>query len=361
VPLASPELQLASGPTDAPVTPPPTSAEPSLSGEVVVAMRYLQLEGVSHPRLYLYRANGQFLRQLTREPGPVDDINPFFSPDGSVIIFTRVTAAERTCWSIEPLGSDLHQLKEPPAWYQTVEGRSGLVDSDSPTLSPSPSAPPETSDIISDKTDDNYSETHYRLPDRRGQFIRKEDLKKDTVTYSVVDSNGNTHVLDYSEDSSFVGAFDPDGNVHFLTKGNRTFVILYLHDSTINSFSIADLSDYSVTPLVSNIKSVDPKNLDEQVSGLSDVFSIPEGFLVTAFHKYESYGTENNYHTDHASYIEFFDNQFKHNISYSQPGAGMPYGFSWYRKDVTPHVRWLPVAIPEKGLVVPDPKDLSQQ
>ncbi len=35
------------------------------SSEIVIAIRYLQAEGTSHPHLYLYREDGKLLRQLT--------------------------------------------------------------------------------------------------------------------------------------------------------------------------------------------------------------------------------------------------------------------------------------------------------
>ena len=84
--------------------------------EVVVAMRYPQQTGTSHAHLYLYRADGKLLRQLTNDNGGQDG-NPVFSPDGSTIVFTReLPGGVKQCWSIEPRGGALHQIVAPD-WY----------------------------------------------------------------------------------------------------------------------------------------------------------------------------------------------------------------------------------------------------
>ena len=57
------------------------AANARAASEIVVAIRYLQAEGVSHSHLYLYRDNGKFLRQLTNDNSG-QDVDPIFAPDG---------------------------------------------------------------------------------------------------------------------------------------------------------------------------------------------------------------------------------------------------------------------------------------
>lgn len=56
--------------------------------EIVIAIRYLQAQGTSHSHLYLYRADGKLLRQLTSDNSGQDS-GPIFTPDGASIVFTR--------------------------------------------------------------------------------------------------------------------------------------------------------------------------------------------------------------------------------------------------------------------------------
>src|SRR3984893_18881760 len=77
------------------------------ASEIVIAIRYLQAEGVSHSHLYLYRDDGKFLRQLTNDKSG-QDIDPIFTPEGTNIVFTRQkTKSPLEFWSIEPLGGGL--------------------------------------------------------------------------------------------------------------------------------------------------------------------------------------------------------------------------------------------------------------
>ena len=89
--------------------------------EVVVAMRYFQQTGTSHAHLYLYRADGKLLRQLT-DDGKSQDSNPFFAPNGETIVFTRrPDAGGAEFYSIEPRGGNLHKLPAAPDWYKATK------------------------------------------------------------------------------------------------------------------------------------------------------------------------------------------------------------------------------------------------
>jgi hypothetical protein len=89
--------------------------------ELAVAIRYLKPEGVSHAHVYLYRGDGKFLRQLTKDDGG-QDRDPIFSPDGETIVFTRELKAGNEYWSVEPLGKNLRKLPAAPAWYAATPG-----------------------------------------------------------------------------------------------------------------------------------------------------------------------------------------------------------------------------------------------
>src|SRR5438067_13144619 len=75
------------------------------ASEIVIAIRYLQAEGVSHSHLYLYREDGKFLRQLTADNSG-QDVDPIFTPDGETIVFTREKGSNPLeFWNVRPLGA----------------------------------------------------------------------------------------------------------------------------------------------------------------------------------------------------------------------------------------------------------------
>ena len=93
------------------------SAPADANGEIVIATRYLQAEGVSHAHLYLYREDGKFLRQLTND-NKSQDRSPVFAPDGATIVFTReLDENAKEFWSVEPRGGKAQKLASAPEWY----------------------------------------------------------------------------------------------------------------------------------------------------------------------------------------------------------------------------------------------------
>jgi len=84
-----------------------SASEIRADSEIVIAIRYLQAAGTSHSHLYLYREDGKLLRQLT-DDNSGQDSGPIFSPDGSVIVFTREKPNHALeFWSVGPRGSNL--------------------------------------------------------------------------------------------------------------------------------------------------------------------------------------------------------------------------------------------------------------
>jgi hypothetical protein len=91
------------------------------ASEIVVAIRYLQVQGESHAHLFLYRDDGTLLGQLTKEERG-QDLDPMFAPDGDTIVFTREIAENKfEYWSIEPKGGELKRLDGEPEWYATTK------------------------------------------------------------------------------------------------------------------------------------------------------------------------------------------------------------------------------------------------
>lgn len=104
-------------------------------GTVVVAMRYPQIEGISHSRLYLFSRGGKLIRQLTKsEEG--QDTDPVFSPDGKAVLYARLagsrkeeTAKEWRLVSVD--GKNDQPVKTPPAWRE-AQSRPVAVFDDPP-------------------------------------------------------------------------------------------------------------------------------------------------------------------------------------------------------------------------------------
>src|SRR2546423_735464 len=91
------------------------------ASEIVIAIRYLQVEGTSHSHLYLYRDDGKFLRQLTNDNSG-QDVDPVFASDGETIGFTREKEGRPLeFWSVKPLGGAPGKLESAPDWYQQAK------------------------------------------------------------------------------------------------------------------------------------------------------------------------------------------------------------------------------------------------
>jgi hypothetical protein len=83
---------------------------------LAIAIRYLQIHGVSHSHIYLYRGDGKLLQQLTDDKIG-QDFDPIFSPDGSEVVFKKVRNTADEFWLIKLDGTGLHRLDCAPQWY----------------------------------------------------------------------------------------------------------------------------------------------------------------------------------------------------------------------------------------------------
>ncbi len=134
--------------------------------EIVIAIRYLQAQGISHSHLYLYREDGKLLRQLTNDNSGQDS-GPIFAADGSMIIFTREKPNNvPEFWSIDPRCPGLKKLEAAPDWYTQAKSSPYFTNVEpEESTSPSPTAPAET------------PPPSYKSPDNSVELMLREDPK----------------------------------------------------------------------------------------------------------------------------------------------------------------------------------------
>ena len=83
---------------------------------LAIAIRYLQIHGVSHSQIYLYRGDGKLLRQLTHDEAG-QDRDPIFSSDGSEVVFRKARNTGDEFWLVNTDGAGLRRLDRAPDWY----------------------------------------------------------------------------------------------------------------------------------------------------------------------------------------------------------------------------------------------------
>ena len=208
------------------------------ASEIVIAIRYLQPQGISHSHLHLYREDGKLLRQLTNDNSGQDSA-PIFSSDGETIVFTREKPDNvREVWSVKPRGTDLKKLNAAPDWYAQAKSSPYYTNvepqeaaSADATNSPGESASPiETPAPI------------YKSPDGLFELILREDSndEDDQINGS---GHGKHFVLrdlktgtetEFSKIPGFYGAFEllhdnQDKNRRFLFDGPLRLAFFDLH------------------------------------------------------------------------------------------------------------------------------------
>jgi hypothetical protein len=103
---------------------------------VVAAIRYLQIEGVSHAHVYLFCGDGKLLRQLTRDNSG-NDFDPVFSSDGKRIVFRRQKKSGSRFFQVELANDRVTSLDRAPSWYDAAV-RERTADFDAPPSLPLP-------------------------------------------------------------------------------------------------------------------------------------------------------------------------------------------------------------------------------
>jgi hypothetical protein len=308
------------------------------ASEIVVAIRYLQAEGISHSHLYLYRDDGKFLRQLTND-STGQDLEPIFAPDGATIVFTREQSNNSPLefWSIQPLGGDLKKLDSAPHWYEATKTSAYFTNRDvaPPTESPSPSGAANSGPTSAGRIGERRT---YKAPDGSVELILRED-PSDPDDQVNGEKHGKHYVIRYLKTNiqadfgtlpGFVGVYEilhdsQDPTRQFLLDGLLRVVFFGLHlNSTDGDTSFAlDLNGPRFVRLSPNWAAPIP---------------LPgEGaFLSLAENRY--FPLPGTTKTANCSYMEHWDAQLQ-KIRYARPNApAVCYGASMYRPERTPAV-----------------------
>jgi len=302
--------------------------------EIVIAVRYLQAEGISYSHLYLYREDGKLLRQLTNDNSGQDSA-PIFAPDGMTIVFTREKPnGTREFWSVDPLGKTLKKLDAPADWYAGAKSSPYFTNIDpDESASPSSTVPPEESASPS-----STPAPTYKSPDGSVELILREDPKDedDQINgpghgkhYVLRDLKSGTET-EFDKIPGFYGAFEilhdsQDRNRHFLFEGplRLAFFGLHLNSTDGDTVFALDLSGPRFVRLSPNWATPIP---------------LPGEAAFLTF-------TENRYvpipsttKTANCSYVERWDDKLNHIRYAREKSAALCYGASMYRPDKDPHV-----------------------
>ncbi len=310
------------------------------ASEIVVAVRYLQAEGVSHSHLYLYRDDGKFLRQLTNDNSD-QDVDPMFAPGGETIVFSREKSSNLVeFWSVRPLGDDLKKLDLVPEWYEQTKTSpyftnrevSKTTESTSPAAgSPEPSVSPSPAGMIGGRQT-------CKAPDGSVELILRED-PSDPDDQVDGKGHGKHYVLRYLKTGiqadfgtlpGFFGVYEilhdsqnPDRQ--FLFEGLLRVAFFGLHQNSTDgdtSFAL-DLNGPRLVRLSPNWAAPIP------LPGESAFITLTENRYVAI---------PGSTKTANCSYIERWDAQLQ-KVRYARAkAAAICYGASIYRPDRTPTV-----------------------
>lgn len=295
--------------------------------EIAVAIRYLQDEGVSHSHVYLYHRDGKLIRQLTKDTSGQDS-NPFFSPDGNTIVFTRTIGARAETWSIGPKGDGLVMLSEPPDWYHRASAAAGYADPDSL------GTPAPESDAFTGKD----GLPHFRLPDGSGDLVvqESEDVQHPGEKYFFEDAKtGQRAPLGELSGGAGVLALDAAERRHFIVERRLrlAFVSLHLNSTDGNT-------TYALNFDAGRLTELSPSDAGEQSPGNVSAIPLPgeSTFLSVTGVRYVPFGSRKK--TANSSFLESWDASL-HAIRYARPGASLCYGASIYRPGAKPAAIWI--------------------
>jgi len=307
------------------------------ASEIVIAIRYLQAEGVSHSHLYLYREDGKFLRQLTADNSG-QDVDPIFAPDGEEIVFTREKGTNPLeFWNVRPLGAAPTKLDSVPDWYEQTKTSPYFTNREStkPDESSSPSATASAARTAAGIMGERKS---YKAPDGSIELILRED-PSDPDDQVNGERHGKHYVLRYLKTGiqadfgalpGFFGVYEilhdrqnPDRQ--FLFEGLLRVAFFGLHlNSTDGDTSFAlDLNGPRFVRLSPNWAVPVP------LPGESAFLTLTENRYVPIA------GTQK---TGNCSYIEHWDAQLQR-VRYAKPKAAAIFcGASLYRPERMPNV-----------------------
>jgi hypothetical protein len=304
--------------------------------EIVIAIRYLQAEGISYSHLYLYREDGKLLRQLTNNNSS-QDVSPIFDSSGQTIVFTREKPHKIVeYWTIKPHGEGLKKLETAPSWYTEAKTSPYFtnVEPESETSPKAGTSPESTASADESPT----PAPSYTSPDGAFELLLREDAN-DEADQVDMPSHGRHYLLrdlksgtetPFADLEGFEGAF---GILHenrnqercFLSDGalRLAFFDLHLNSSDGTTVFALDLVRERFVRLSPN---------------WATPFPLPGESAFLTF-------TENRYipipgskKTANCWYIEHWDEMLNH-IRYARENtAAICYGFSMYRRGKNPAV-----------------------
>jgi hypothetical protein len=296
--------------------------------EIVIAIRYLQVEGTSHSHLYLYREDGKLLRQLTDDNSGQDSA-PIFAPDGSLLVFTREKSSKlQEFWSVDPLGKILKKMEAPPDWYMTAKSSPYFTNAEpEESTSPTPVASPAETPPPS-----------YKSPDGSVELVLRDD-PNDEDDQIDGPGHGKHYVLrdlktgaetEFSKLPGFYGVFgllhdSQDKDQHFLFEGllRLAFFDLHLNSTDGDTVFALDLSGPRLIRLSPNWAAPIP------LPGEAAFLTFTENRYVPIP------GTKK---TVNCSYMEHWDEKLNKVRYAREKSAALCYGASMYRPGKNPGV-----------------------
>jgi hypothetical protein len=304
--------------------------------EIVIAIRYLQVEGISHSHLYLYREDGKPLRQLTNDNSG-QDVAPIFDSSGQTIVFTREKPHKIVeYWTIKPHGEALKKLEAAPSWYTEAKTSPYFtnVEPESET-SPATGASPESTASADESPTPAPS---YTSPDAAFELVLREDTNDEAdqvnmpghgAHYLLRDLKSGTDTP-FANLQGFEGAY---GILHDSQNPERRF----LFDGTLR-LAFFDLHLNSSDGTTVFALDLPRKRFVRLSPNWATPFPLPGESAFLTF-------TENRYvpipgskRTANCWYIEHWDEMLNH-VRYARENtAAICYGFSMYRPGKNPAV-----------------------
>lgn len=297
------------------------------ASEIVVAIRYLQAQGESHAHLFLYRDDGTFLRQLTKEESG-QDLDPMFAPDGETIVFTREIGENKfEYWSIEPKGGGLKKLEAQPDWYADTKTSPYFAWPDIEGSGDDESAP-----AFGSRTQ------RFRAPDGSVELILKEVKgdENDSVNgpehgkhYALRDLKSGKSI-EFPKIPGFEGAVE-----QLQLKGSKDTRFLFDPPLRLAFFGVHLNSTDGDTDYALDLTN---RRFVRLSPNWAAPFPLPgEGaFLTMTYNRYVPIPGSNK--TANCSYLERWDGSLK-KIRFAREGtAGVCYGASMYRPGKTPAI-----------------------
>ena len=304
--------------------------------EIVVAIRYLQAEGISHSHLYLYLEDGKLLRQLTNDNSG-QDVAPIFDSSGETILFTREKPHKIIeYWMIKPRGEGLKKLDVAPSWYVQAK-TSPYFTNVEPEAANSP--PPRGSPESSESPNESPTPTPtYKSPGGAFELVLREDPNDEAdqvdmpghgAHYLLRDLKSGTETP-FSDLEGFEGAF---GILH----ENQTPEHCFLFDGALR-LAFFDLHLNSSDGTTVFALDLPRKRFVRLSPNWATPFPLPgeSAFLTFTENRYVPIpGSEK---TANCSYIERWGDKLNHIRYAREKSAAICYGFSMYRPGKDPVV-----------------------